>query len=91
MTNPKLSGQKVLNSSPVQLPDVDGIIITLKSHPDNTDTVWVGALSGTLATNTGFPLNPGEAVMVAVEGNLEQLRALSDVDGEKICWIVTDR
>lgn len=56
----------------------------LKSHPANTDTVWVMTVGA--AKTAGFPLDLGETVYVNVL-NLNQLDFDADVSGEKICWI----
>jgi hypothetical protein len=71
----------------VQGTDVVGGEFFLKAHPDNTDTVWVGNDGAGDVTNAnGFPLNPGESVLVQA-GNLKDLYFDSDVNGEKICWV----
>jgi hypothetical protein len=58
----------------------------VKAHPDNTDTVWVGndGAEDVAATN-GFPLNPGEGLVVQAH-DLNELWFDADVSGEKICW-----
>jgi hypothetical protein len=58
----------------------------LKAHPDNTDTVWVGEVAKDVSNANGFPLDPGESVLVRL-GNLSDLYFDSDVNGEKICWL----
>lgn len=73
-----------------------GMVFAVKSHPDNTDTVWVGNDgSDDVSSVTGFPLNVGEgaAYELTIEGvevasgiNLSALWFDADVSGEKICW-----
>lgn len=85
-----LTGQVTI-SGVTQLPDRDGILVTLKAHPDNTDTVWVGNDgAGTLSADSGYPLDSGEAVVIAIEGNLNRIFAVADVDNEKVCWVLSD-
>ncbi len=58
----------------------------VKAHPNNTDTVWVGNDgAGDVANTNGFPLNPGEAILISVT-NLNSLWFDADVSGEKLCW-----
>jgi hypothetical protein len=75
----------------VQGPDVPFVAgIAVKAHPDNADTVWVGNNgSNTVSSANGFPLNPGEGVVLA--GNLNQYWFNADVSGEKICWLTVLR
>lgn len=63
--------------------------VAVKAHPDNSDTIWVGNDgAGDVANTNGFPLNPGEGVIL--RGNLNQYRFDADVSGEKLCWLVVD-
>lgn len=64
--------------------------VAVKAHPDNSDTVWIGndGADDVAATN-GFPLNPGEGVVVS--GDLENYWFDADVSGEKLCWLVVIR
>lgn len=63
--------------------------VAVKAHPSNSDTVWVGNDTGDVAATNGFPLNPGEGVVV--QGDLSQYWFDADVSGEKICWLVVER
>lgn len=64
--------------------------VAVKAHPNNTDTVWVGNDgAGDVAATNGFPLNPGEGVVLP--GDLEKFWFDADVSGEKICWLVVTR
>lgn len=64
--------------------------VAVKAHPDNSDTVWVGSDgAGDVASTNGFPLNPGEGVVLP--GNLADYWFDADVSGEKICWLVVER
>lgn len=66
-----------------------GNTFAVKAHPDNTDTVWVGndgtAGAGAVSNATGFPLNPGEGIVVSAS-QLSQILFDADVSGEKVCW-----
>lgn len=75
----------------VQGPSTSGAAaVAVKAHPDNSDTVWVGNNgSNTVAATNGFPLNPGEGVVVP--GDLEGYWFNADVNGEKLCWLVVMR
>ena len=62
----------------------------IKAHPDNTDTVWIGNDgAGDVAATNGFPLNPGEGVVVKAS-TLSAYWFDSDVNGEKICWLLVE-
>jgi hypothetical protein len=83
------SGQITVTTAGTEVagPDVPGQTFAIKAHPNNTDTVWVGNVgSGVVASTTGYPLNPGEAVPVDV-ANLSLLMFDADVSGEKVCWL----
>lgn len=74
----------------VQGTETAGTAVAVKAHPDNSDTIWMGNNgSGTVAAASGFPLNPGEGVIVP--GNLSQYWFDADVNGEKVCWLVVSR
>lgn len=67
----------------------DSFAYAVKAHPDNSDTVWVGNVAGDVSNANGFPLNPGEGVVVP--GSLDRYWFDSDVNGEKLCWLMVAR
>lgn len=68
---------------------IPGQKVAVKAHPDNSDTVWVGNDgAGDVASTNGFPLNPGEGVVLT--GGLSNWYFDADVNGEKICWLVVE-
>lgn len=72
-----------------KFPNIWCITIAIKAHPDNTDTIWIGNDGNdTLASTSGYPINPGEAIIINAEGNINTLYAVADVSDEKLCWIV---
>jgi hypothetical protein len=83
-----LSGQITVTTAgtAVQGTSAFGNVFALKAHPDNTDVIWVGNVSNDVASSNGFPLEPGETLMVQL-GNLNELWVDADVNGEKLCWI----
>jgi phage-related tail protein len=66
--------------------DVVGDEFFLKAHPSNTGVAWVGESGADVADTTGFPLEPGESVIVKVS-NLNEIYFDVDVNGEIICWL----
>jgi hypothetical protein len=59
----------------------------VKAHPSNTGAVWFGDNgAGSAGSASGYPLNPGEQVIVSV-ANLSQLWFDAAVSGEKACWL----
>ena len=88
----QLSGQITVTTAGTAVtgPDTAGARqIAIKAHPDNSDTVWLGNVSGDVANTNGFPLDPGEGVIIAGDvTNLLSWYFDADVNGEKICWAV---
>ena len=86
------SGQiTVSDSVATQFSNVAVITVVLKAHPDNTDTVWVGNNgSDSISSTTGFPLDLGDVIIINLDGNLNELFALAEVNNEKVCWIIVD-
>lgn len=63
----------------------------LKAHPDNTDTVWIGNDGeNDVTSSNGFPLDPGEGVIVEVRRSLAEFYIDADANGGKVCWAVLD-
>lgn len=63
-----------------------GSFFVIKAHPDNVGTVWFGDNgSGGVDANSGFPLNPSEAVEVYIT-SLAALRFNAESNGDKFCW-----
>ena len=85
------NGQVVLsNVTTTQLTEVALEVVALKADPVNTTAIWIGYISGTTVSN-GFPLNPGETIVVAIDGNLNELYAIAETNSEILCWIETGR
>lgn len=84
------NGQVTLSDSAVtQFSDVQLVVVALKAEPDNTSTIWIG--DENVSTTTGFPLDAGETIVIAVDGNLEVLYGIAETNGDKVCWIETGR
>lgn len=63
--------------------------VAVKAHPDNADTVWVGSDgAGDVTASNGFPLNPGEGVVL--QGNLNLYWFDVDSNGDVVCWLVVE-
>lgn len=63
--------------------------VAIKAHPGNTDTVWLGNVAGDVDSSSGFPLDPGEGVVISGDAtDLRQWYFDADVSGEKVCWAV---
>lgn len=82
------SGQITVTTSgtAVQGTTQAGSLFALKAHPDNTDVVWVGNVSEDVSNANGYPLEPGEQIIVQIP-NLNALWVDADVNGEKLCWL----
>lgn len=86
------TGQIIVSSStPTRFTSIAAITVVLKSHPTNTNVVWVGN-DGNDSVNSmsGFPVDVGESIIINLDGNINELYALAEVNGEKICWIIVD-
>ena len=85
------NGQVVLsNTVATQLTQVALEVVALKADPVNTVAIWIGYNSD-ITVSTGFPLNPGETIVLAIDGNLNELYAIAEVNSEVVCWIETGR
>ena len=85
------NGQVVLsNTVSTQLTEIALEVVALKADPANTNAVWIG-YDSTVTVSTGFPLNPGETIVVAIDGNLNELYAIAETNSEILCWIETGR
>ncbi len=85
------NGQVVLsNTAATQLTEVGLMVVALKADPANTTAIWVGYDSD-ITVSTGFPLKPGETIVLAVDGNLNELYAIAETNNEILCWIETGR
>lgn len=63
--------------------------VAVKAHPDNADTVWWGNDgAGDVTSSNGFPLNPGEGIVLP--GNLDQYWFDADSNGDKVCWGIVE-
>lgn len=86
---PLLSGQITVTQAgtPVKGPEnTVGTYFALKAHPDNAGTVWFGNHGGgSVSSETGYPLDPGEAVEVYAR-TLAILYFDADNDGDAVCW-----
>jgi hypothetical protein len=71
----------------VQGPDVPGPVFAIKAHPSNTGQLWVGNSGQDVSSTTGYPLAPGEQVLVRGV-NLKNVWFDVDTSTEKATWIV---
>lgn len=63
--------------------------VAVKAHPDNAGAVWVGNDGADDVTNgNGFPLSPGEGVVL--RGNLNQYWVDADNNGDVLCWVIVE-
>lgn len=85
----QLSGQITVTSAGTAQPgpaDTVGTYFALKAHPDNVGTVWFGNHGGGgVSSETGYPLDPGEAVEVYAR-TLAVLYFDADNDSDTVCW-----
>ncbi len=58
----------------------------IKAHPDNADTVWVGGDGTDVTSSDGFPLDPGEGIVLH-GALLDRYWFDAEVNGDKFCWI----
>jgi len=43
------------------------LAVIIQAHPDNTGDLYVGYVSGDVASNNGIVLEPGDAITIAVD------------------------
>lgn len=71
----------------VQGPDVPGECFLLKAAPANTNPVWIGNASGTVAATSGLGLKAADNGIEIAVTNLKLLWFDATTSGEKICWL----
>lgn len=64
-------------------------LVAFKADPDNTDAVFLGNVSGDVTLDNGYPLEPGEQIIVEL-ANINALYFDADVSGEKVAWLLLD-
>lgn len=60
--------------------------VTIRALTTNTDSVWIG--DSTVDSSTGYPLEPGEGVLVEID-NLSTIYVDSDVNSEGVAYLAT--
>jgi hypothetical protein len=61
--------------------------VMLKALPTNTGLVYIGNVSGDVASTNGMPLDAGEVLILTQVGNLSSLWVDSVVNGEGVAWL----
>jgi hypothetical protein len=64
-------------------------LVAFKADPDNTNPVFLGNVSGDVTLDNGYPLEPGEQIIVELS-NINTLYFDSVTNGEKIAWLLLD-
>jgi len=64
--------------------------LMIKALPTNTNTVYVGQVTGDVASDNGMPLAAGDAVVLIHVGNLAEIWVDSAADGEGVAWLLLD-
>lgn len=87
------SGQITVTTAGTAVPGTFNVakVVAVKAHPDNADTIWVGndgAGSPDVTASNGFPLNPGEGVVLT--GGLSDFWFDADSSGDKVCWLAVE-
>jgi len=88
-----LSGQKTIATAGTELAvgaSTEKVLgaLYIKALPANTGTMWVGRHSdGTLASTTGYPLAPGEQVLLENVHDLSEIMVDAATNGEKVAWL----
>ena len=78
-TAERLSTGKVINAS-----------LMVKALPANTGNMFIGNVSGDVASTNGMLLEPGDSVVFAMVTDLRELWVDSAVNGEGVAWIVLE-
>jgi hypothetical protein len=77
-----ISGARVLNADLA----VNGPV-EIRALPTNGGIIYVGNVGGTVASNTGIGLSPGEAIRLYFISNLNQLY-INGSGGYAVTWVV---
>lgn len=89
--NNPISGQVegIMSGSVVRLPDFPCIRAKLFAHTSNTETVWVGNVTGTVNGLDGLPLSvAGGGIYFEGISNINLLVCNFDAAGDRLCWLI---
>jgi hypothetical protein len=78
-TAERLSTGKVANTS-----------LVVKALPANIGNMFIGNVSGDVASGNGMALEPGDSIVFAMVKDLRELWVDSAVNGEGVAWIVLE-
>ena len=78
-TAERLSAGQVVNCS-----------VMLKALPANSGNIFVGNVSGDVASSNGMVLEPGDVVIFNHVGDLREIWVDSAANGEGVAWLLLD-
>ncbi len=82
-----------VTGTPYPFPDLYCTRVILAAHPDNSEEVWVGLVTGTpaIGNRNGMPL-VACGPWLPFEGliNISRLSANADSAGDRVCWVILD-
>lgn len=61
--------------------------IIVKALAGNSDTIYIGNVSGDVASTNGFELAPGEAIAMDIDNSITPVYLDSAVNGEGVSYI----
>lgn len=64
--------------------------VMVKALPANTGNMFVGNVSGDVASTNGMVLEPGDAIIFAMVTDLRELWVDAAVNGESVAWLVLE-
>lgn len=78
-TAERLSTGQVVNGS-----------VMVKALPANTGNIYVGNVSGDVASSNGMVLEPGDVIIFNHVGDLREIWIDSAVNSEGVAWLLLD-
>jgi hypothetical protein len=88
------SGQKTITAAGTAERLSTGLVVNgsvmVKALPANTGNIYVGNVSGDVASSNGMILEPGDVVIFNHVGDLREIWIDSAVNSEGVAWLLLD-
>lgn len=63
--------------------------VLLRTNPDNNGVIYVG-FDDDVTTQTGFPMEPGDAITISIDVAEEGIWGVADTQNDDLRWIATE-
>lgn len=86
-----ISGKKTVTTAGTAVALGSGVVngaLMVKALLANTNNIYVGNVSGDVASTNGLELDAGEVIIFEFVGNLSDIYIDSDTNGEGVTWLM---